>query len=100
MAGNRESKQQSQHREFHMKNPGHKLVPRIDPRIDDVTEDSGISRIIVAGNDVEFSGALKQHLERDHFAITLVHDGEAAVEQALTGNHDVVVLEAAIPGMD
>jgi DNA-binding response OmpR family regulator len=62
--------------------------------------DTGISRVVVADNDVEFAGALKQHLERDHFAITLVHDGQAAVRQALSGKHDVVVLEAAMQGMD
>ena len=43
---------------------------------------------------------LKQHLERDRFAITLVHDARSAVRHALSGEHDVVVLEAAMPGMD
>ena len=63
-------------------------------------EGTGISRVVLADNDVEFAGVLKQHLERDRFAITLVHDGRAAVRQALSGKHDVVVLEAAMPGMD
>ena len=62
--------------------------------------DTGISRIVLADNDVKFAGVLKQHLERDRFAITLVHDGRTAVRQALSGKHDVVVLEAAMPGMD
>jgi len=62
--------------------------------------DTGISRVVLADNDVRFAGVLKQHLERDRFAITLVHDGRAAVQHALSGKHDVVVLEAAMPGMD
>ena len=64
------------------------------------SDEPGISRVVVADNDVEFAGMLKQHLERDNFAITLVHDGQAAVRQALSGKHDVVVLETAMPGMD
>jgi two-component system OmpR family response regulator/two-component system response regulator CpxR len=62
--------------------------------------DTEISRVVLADNDVRFAGVLKQHLERDRFAITLVHDGRAAVQHALSGKHDVVVLEAGMPGMD
>ena len=66
-----------------------------------ISEDkAAISRVVLADNDVEFAGALKQYLERDRFAITVVHDGQAAVFQALSGKHDVVVLEAGMPGMD
>src|SRR5258705_9573548 len=66
-----------------------------------ISEDKAvISRVVLADNDVEFVGALKQYLERDRFAITVVHDGQAAVCQALSGKHDVVVLEAVMPGMD
>jgi two-component system OmpR family response regulator len=59
-----------------------------------------ISHVVLAENDVEFAGALKQYLERDRFAITLVHDGHAAICQTLSGKHDVVVLDAVMPGMD
>ncbi len=63
-------------------------------------EKAVILRVVLADNDVEFVGALKRYLERDRFAITVVHDGQAAVSQALSGKHDVVVLEAVMPGMD
>ena len=80
-----------------MKNTSHKLVSTEHHA---GGEDTGISRVIVADNDAEFAGALKQHLERDRFSITLVHDGQTAVRQALSGQHDVVVLETAMSGMD
>src|SRR4051812_34233186 len=64
-------------------------------------EDAAMSRVVVvADDDVEFAGVLKQHLERDHFSITLVNDAQEAVRQALSGKQDVVVLETAMPGMD
>jgi two-component system OmpR family response regulator len=62
--------------------------------------DTGVSRVVLADTNAEFGGVLKKYLERDRFAITLVHDGAAAVLQALSGKHDVVVLETAMAGMD
>ena len=84
-------------REIVMDNASTKLVSR---EKHSYAGDAAMSRVVVADNNVEFAGALKQCLERDRFAITVVHDGEAAVRQALSGEHDVVVLEAAMPGMD
>src|SRR3954469_17856930 len=80
-----------------MNHTSQKLVPRNHHA---GSADNGISRVVVADNNVEFAGILKQHLERDRFAITLVHDAQAAVRQALSGEHDVHVLETALPGMD
>ena len=76
-----------------MKNTSMALVSR-------ASSEAGMSRVVLADNNIEFAGALKQYLERDRFAITLVHDGRAAVRQALSGQHDVVVLETGMPGMD
>src|SRR3954464_7419549 len=53
-------------------------------------EDNSMSRVVVADKDIEFGAVLKQHLERDRFSITLVHDAEEAVRQALSGKHDAV----------
>ena len=48
--------------------------------------DTGISRVVLADNDVRFAGVLKQHLERDRFAITLgINDGGLPCN-ALSGN--------------
>lgn len=57
-------------------------------------------RVLLADDDVELATMLARYLERDGFTITVVHDGEAAVSQALTGEHNVVVLDVMMPGID
>ncbi|MDB5901289.1 MAG: DNA-binding response regulator, partial [Betaproteobacteria bacterium] len=56
--------------------------------------------VLLADDDVELATMLAQYLERDGFTMTIVHDGEAAVRQALSGEHKVVVLDVMMPKMD
>ena len=57
-------------------------------------------RILLVDDDVELSGMLQEYLLRDHFAVTLAHDGETGVHQALSGEIDLVVLDVMMPGVD
>ncbi|HWI37710.1 MAG TPA: response regulator transcription factor [Burkholderiales bacterium] len=56
--------------------------------------------VLLADDDVELSGMLKEYLEREGFAVTVVHDGEAAARAALGGTHQIVVLDVMMPKVD
>ncbi len=43
---------------------------------------------------------LKEYLEREGFGVTVVHDGEAAARAALSGSHQIVVLDVMMPKVD
>jgi two-component system OmpR family response regulator len=54
--------------------------------------------VLLADDDVELSGMLKEYLEREGFAVTAVHDGEAAVR--LAAGFAIVVLDVMMPKLD
>jgi two-component system OmpR family response regulator len=56
--------------------------------------------VLLADDDVELSAMLKEYLEREGFAVTAVHDGEAAVHRALGGGFQLVVLDVMMPKLD
>jgi DNA-binding response OmpR family regulator len=58
------------------------------------------ARVLLADDDVELAAMLAQYLEREGFAITVAHDGEAAVRQALSGEYDAIVLDVMMPKLD
>ena len=58
------------------------------------------ANVLLADDDVELSGMLKEYLEREGFAVTVVHDGEAAARAALAGSHQIVVLDVMMPRVD
>jgi two-component system, OmpR family, response regulator len=58
------------------------------------------ANVLLADDDIELSGMLKEYLEREGFAVTVVHDGEAAARAALTGSHQIVVLDVMMPRVD
>jgi DNA-binding response OmpR family regulator len=43
---------------------------------------------------------LREYLEREGFAVTAVHDGEAAARLALSGGYQIVVLDVMMPKVD
>jgi DNA-binding response OmpR family regulator len=43
------------------------------------------TQVLLADDDVELSAMLKEYLEREGFAVTVVHDGEAAARLAPGG---------------
>src|SRR5881394_3204054 len=58
------------------------------------------AQVLLADDDVELSGMLTEYLEREGFAVTAVHDGEAAARLALSGNYSIVVLDVMMPKQD
>ncbi|MBV8031363.1 MAG: response regulator transcription factor [Betaproteobacteria bacterium] len=56
--------------------------------------------VLLADDDVELSGMLKEYLEHDGFRVRVVHDGRSASSAALDGKSEIVVLDVMMPQMD
>lgn len=56
------------------------------------------TQVLLADDDVELSGMLKEYLEREGYSVTAVHDGEAAAR--LAPNFQIVVLDVMMPRLD
>lgn len=54
--------------------------------------------ILLVDDDLELCALLKRYLERELFKITLVHNAEDGLEQALTGKYQAVILDVMLPG--
>lgn len=59
-----------------------------------------MNRILLADDDVELCELLKQYLEVEGFQVGLAHNGEAALNQARTGNYDLIVLDVMMPKLN
>ena len=57
-----------------------------------------MNRILLVDDDIELTDMLADYLSVEGFAASAVHDGVAGVQAALSGAHDVVVLDVMLPG--
>ena len=55
--------------------------------------------VLLVDDDVELVTLLADYLRQDGFATTLAHDGAAAISEAMSGRHDIVVLDVMMPRM-
>src|SRR5919198_2718181 len=62
--------------------------------------DPALARVLVAEDDLAMSALLREYLEDHGYAVTLVHDGEAAARLGERGEHDLVVLDVMLPRRD
>ena len=60
----------------------------------------GYVRLLIVDDDTELCSLLGEFLTREGFAVDLENDGRKALERALKGEHDLVVLDVMLPGMD
>ena len=58
-----------------------------------------MNRVLVVDDEAAIRDAVSYALRTEGFDVDVVGDGEAAVELALGGRHDVVVLDLMLPGM-
>jgi len=58
------------------------------------------AQVLLADDDVELSGMLREYLEREGFGVSVVHDGEDAARLALSGGYQIVVLDVMMPKVD
>ena len=57
-------------------------------------------RVLVVEDEVRLADTLRDLLEMDGCAADVCHDGEAGLDNALSGIYDVVVLDGMLPRMD
>ena len=57
-------------------------------------------RVLLAEDTKELATALQYVLERDRYAVDTVSSGTEALEYALTGVYDIILLDIMMPGMD
>jgi two-component system, OmpR family, response regulator len=58
------------------------------------------AHVLLVDDDTELVGLLRDYLERDGFAVDCAHDGESGAQAALSGRHDIVVLDITMPRLD
>src|ERR671931_922872 len=58
------------------------------------------AQVLLADDDIELAGMLKEYLEREGFGVATVHDGEAAARLELAGSYQIVVLDVMMPKQD
>ena len=59
-----------------------------------------MTRVLLIDDDEELTVLLQEYLQRDGFEVFAVHDGPAGIEAALSANHDIVVLDVMLPGLN
>jgi two-component system response regulator CpxR len=59
-----------------------------------------MNRILVIDDDEELCDLLTQYLVPEGFTVEAVHDANKGIERALSGEHDFVVLDVMLPGVN
>ncbi len=57
-------------------------------------------RILIVEDEVRLAEALGQIMKENKYAVDVVNDGEAGLDNAMTGIYDVVVLDVMLPRMN
>jgi two-component system, OmpR family, response regulator CpxR len=57
-------------------------------------------RILVIDDDVELCSLLSEFLRREGFSVDAEHEGRKGLERILKAEHDLLVLDVMLPGMD
>ena len=57
------------------------------------------TKILLVDDDVELLEMLKSYMEREGFDVTIANEAEGGVAAALSGNHQLVVLDVMMPKM-
>ena len=59
-----------------------------------------MNKILVIDDDVELCDLLKEYLVPEGFDVEAVHDSGKGIERALSGDHNFVVLDVMLPGVN
>lgn len=57
-------------------------------------------QILLIDDDYELGELLQEYLGMEGFQLTTCQDGESGLQEALTGNHDLVLLDVMLPKMN
>ena len=64
------------------------------------TPPTNASSVLLIDDDEELCDLLRKFLNNDGFVIQVVNDGAQGLEQALSGDHGVIVLDVMLPSMN
>ena len=59
-----------------------------------------MDHVLVVDDDVELCGLVQEYLTAEGFSLKAVHDGEQGLQQALTNQYALVVLDVMLPGIN
>ena len=59
-----------------------------------------MDHVLIVDDDTELCGLVQEYLTAEGFSLKAVHDGESGLQQALTGEYTLVVLDVMLPGRD
>jgi DNA-binding response OmpR family regulator len=59
-----------------------------------------VARILIVEDEARIASFVAKGLKADGHVATVVADGREGLDEALSGNHDLVVLDIGLPGMD
>lgn len=59
-----------------------------------------MDRVLLVDNDVETGDVIAKHLEVEGLEVESLNDGEEAIGRSLSGEHVLVVLDVALPGVN
>jgi len=57
-------------------------------------------KILVVEDEKKVAGLIKRGLEEDDYSVTVVHDGDTGLKQALEGDYKLVILDLMLPKKD
>jgi two-component system response regulator CpxR len=70
------------------------------PTAFDVKFKSQMSKVLVIDDDEELCDLVAEYLTVEGFETTAVHDGEAGLKAALSGNYDLAILDVMMPKLN
>ncbi|SEM92759.1 Response regulator receiver domain-containing protein [Paenibacillus sp. OV219] len=56
--------------------------------------------ILIVEDEVHLAEALSQILMKENYAVDVAHDGQEGLDHALSGIHDLILLDIMLPGID
>jgi two-component system alkaline phosphatase synthesis response regulator PhoP len=56
-----------------------------------------MNHILLADDDTELCTLLSEYLHAENFQVEMVHDGETAVQYALSNHYDLMILDVMMP---
>jgi len=59
-----------------------------------------MDQILVVDDDIELCGLVQEYLTSEGFSSKAVHDGEQGLQQGLSGDYSLVVLDVMLPGIN
>jgi DNA-binding response OmpR family regulator len=59
-----------------------------------------MERVLIIDDDVELCSMIAEYLRPEGFNVEAIHNGERGLQRALSGDHDLLLLDVMLPGMN